>query len=546
MQHSHEALDRPGGFSRVNLLAPLRHRDFRLLWTGMAVSLLGDGVFLVAMAWEAYVLWNAPAALSLVGIAMTLAMIVFLIPGGILSDRIDRRRAMLVADGVRALAVSVLAALALAGALRFWELVALVGLYGVGTALFTPAFDAIVPDLLPASDLAAANSLDQFVRPIALRLAGPAVGGWLVAAGGAGTAFAFDAVSFAASFAVLLAMRPPPPRALPAESPVRALAEGVRFVRRRVWLWGTLLSAALAYLVFLGPVEVLLPYVVKNDLHASAGALGLVFAAGGVGAVGAAFVMGQRGHPRRDVTFIYAVWALATLAVAGYGLATASWQLMVASLVFNALETAGTIVWATLKQHNVPASMLGRVSSLDWLVSIGLLPISFALTAPVAAAFGVRTTLVAAAAIGAVITLGALVLPGMRDVEGGGETWRDDRPDAQDNVRSLARHPRARDRHSIWALAVDAADPELWYLSAADGEPQARVYRRRANEPWEALDGGPLEPLPAIPYAPLASDGRLFAVAGLADGRLWESADCGDTWAPCKVDDSELPAAANA
>ena len=189
-------------------------------------------------------------------------------------------------------------------------------------------------------------------------------------------------------------------------------------MRRRVWLWGTLASAALAYLVFLGPTEVLLPYVVKNDLHGSARALGLVFAAGGVGAVGAALAMGQRGHPRRDVTFIYVVWTLATLAVAGYGLATATWQLGLACLLFNALEAAGTIVWATLKQRHVPASMLGRVSSLDWLISIGLLPLSFALTAPVAAAVGARATLVGAAAIGGAITLGALFLPGMRDVEG--------------------------------------------------------------------------------------------------------------------------------
>jgi DHA3 family tetracycline resistance protein-like MFS transporter len=185
-----------------------------------------------------------------------------------------------------------------------------------------------------------------------------------------------------------------------------------------VWLWGTLSSAALAYLVFLGPTEVLLPYVVKNDLHGSARALGLVFAAGGVGAVGAALAMGQRGHPHRDVTFIYAVWTLATLAVAGYGLATATWQLGLACLLFNALEAAGTIVWATLKQRHVPASMLGRVSSLDWLISIGLLPLSFALTAPVAAAVGARATLVGAAAIGGAITLGALFLPGMRKVEG--------------------------------------------------------------------------------------------------------------------------------
>ncbi len=296
---------------------------------------------------------------------------------------------------------------------------ALVALYGVGTAFFTPAFDAIVPDLLPAADLPAANSLDQFVRPIALRLAGPAIGGWLVAAFGLGVAFAVDAGSFVVSAAALFVMSSPPhPRPEHVGSAVAAVREGLRFVRSRVWLWGTLLSAAIAYLAFLGPAEVLLPYVVKNDLHASAGSLGLVFAAGGVGAVGSALVMGQRGHPRRDVTFMYVCWTLATLAVAGYGLATATWQLMVACLLFNALETVGTIVWATIKQRHVPPAMLGRVSSLDWLISIGLLPLSFALTAPVAGAIGVRATLIVAAVVGGVATLGALFLPGMRDLEG--------------------------------------------------------------------------------------------------------------------------------
>src|SRR5439155_2225669 len=106
MQHSHEALDRPGGLSSITTLAPLRHRDFRLLWAGMTVSLLGDGIFLVAIAWEAYVLWNAPAALSIVGIAMTVPMIAFLLPGGVVTDRLDRRQVMLVADAVRAAAVT--------------------------------------------------------------------------------------------------------------------------------------------------------------------------------------------------------------------------------------------------------------------------------------------------------------------------------------------------------------------------------------------------------------------------------------------------------
>jgi DHA3 family tetracycline resistance protein-like MFS transporter len=382
----------------------------------MAVSLLGDGIFLIAIAWESYALWNAPAALSIVGIGMTVPMIVFLLAGGVVSDRYDRRLVMLWADGVRAIAVAVLAALVIVGALTFWELVALVAIYSSGTAFFTPAFEAVVPDLLPADDLPAANSLDQFVRPIALRLAGPLVGGALVAAG-PGIAFAVDAASFGAS---LLAVRAIPSRfAAPqiGTSALSAIKEGLGFVRTRVWLWGTLAAAAVAYLLFLGPTEVLLPYVVKNDLHASAGTLGLIFAAGGLGALGAAVWMGHRGHPRRDMTLMYAVWTLATLAVAGYGLATAAWQLMLACLVFNALETAGTIIWTTVKQRHVPSAMLGRVSSLDWLISIGLLPISFALTAPVSAAVGARATLVGAAIVGALATIGALFLPGMRDIE---------------------------------------------------------------------------------------------------------------------------------
>jgi MFS family permease len=417
MQHSHEALDRPGGFGRGNLLAPLRHRDFRILWTGMTISLIGDGIFLIAIAWESYSLWNAPAALSIVGIGMTIPTIAFLLIGGVVSDRRDRRLVMAWADGLRAVAVAVLAALVLMGALRFWELVVLVAVYGVGTAFFMPAFEAILPELLPKEDLPAANALDQFVRPIAMRLVGPVAGGALVVAS-AGIAFAIDAASFAACLVAVLAMPRRANRQVEVQtSSVAALKEGLRFVRQRVWLWGTLLSAAISYLVFLGPAEVLLPYLVKNELHASAGTLGLVLAAGGVGAVGGAAFMGHRGHPRRDVTVMYMTWTIATLAIAGYGIANAAWELMLVCLVFNALEAAGTIVWATIKQHHVPGSMLGRVSSLDWLISIGLLPLSFALTAPVAAVFGARATLVGAAALGAAVTLGGFFLPGMRAIE---------------------------------------------------------------------------------------------------------------------------------
>jgi MFS family permease len=418
MQHNFEGLDRPGGISRVGLARPLRSRDFRLLWTGMTASLAGDGIFVVAIAWTAYSLWNAPVALSVVGIAMTVPTIACLLLGGIVSDRFDRRRILLYSDLGRGAVVGLLAALALLHALTFAGLTAIVALYGVGAAFFTPAFESIVPSIVPAEDLAQANALDQFVRPIALRLVGPALGGWLIGTLGVGTAFAVDAASFLVSAVTVVRLRPSAVAPAPV-STVAALNAGLRFVRRNVWLWGTLLSAAIAYLAFLGPTETLLPFVVKNTLHGSATDLGLVFAAGGVGAVGAAAVMGQRGQPRRDVTFMYVCWTLATLAVVGYGLGRTVPQLMLACLLFNALEAAGTIVWSTVKQRHIPSGLLGRISSLDWLISISLLPVSFAITGPVADVVGVRGTLVGAGLIGAAATLAALFLPGMRRIEGG-------------------------------------------------------------------------------------------------------------------------------
>ena len=419
MHHSHEALDRPGGVARVGLLVPLRDREFRKLWLAMCVSLLGDGAFLVAVAWQVYDLSNTPTALSVVGIAMTVPTIAFLLLGGVASDRLDRRSIMVAADLLRAVAGLALAVLALSGTLEVWHVVALAALYGTGAAFFAPAFDAVVPDIVPTERLPQANALDQLMRPLLFRMAGPALGGLLVASGGAGLVFALDSASFLFSAITLLFVRvAAKPQAGPARSVVRDLAEGWRFVRGRAWLWATLASAAVAYLCFMGPVEVLLPYLVKNDLDGSARDLGMVFAAGGIGSIACALAMGQRDIPRRSITFIYLCWTLATLAVAGYGLSSSMWQLMLAAVGFNALETAGTIVWATMKQRHVPSAMLGRVSSLDWLISIGLLPLSFALTGPVAGAIGTRATLVAAGVAGAVVTCAAFFVPNVRELEG--------------------------------------------------------------------------------------------------------------------------------
>ncbi|HTX12030.1 MAG TPA: MFS transporter [Solirubrobacteraceae bacterium] len=421
MQQSYEGLDRPGGFSRVRLLAPFAHRDYRLLAGGMSISLLGDGLFLVALAWQVYSLSNTPSALAMVGIAMTIPTVACLLIGGAVSDRYDRRLVMLIADGVRGLLLAALAVLAVTGSLRLWQLLVAVVFYGAATAFFNPASDALVPQLLPSDALAQANSLDQLIRPVALRLAGPAVGGLLVGALGTGAAFGLDAASFVVSIVALALMSPKgSDESARVERVAGEIRAGLRYVRGHAWLWATLVTAAVAYLLFMGPTEVLLPFIVKNRLAGGAGDLGLVFAAGGLGSLACALAIGQLGLPRRSLTFMYLAWTVATLAVAGYGLAGGLAGLMVASVLFNTLETAGTIAWATAKQRHVPASLLGRVSSLDWLISIGLLPLSYALTGPVSAAVGVRTTMIGAGVLGAVVTFVPLLIPSVRRMDDSG------------------------------------------------------------------------------------------------------------------------------
>ena len=405
---------------RSPLLRPLANRDFALLFGGMTVSLVGDGIYTVAIAWQVYQLSNAPTALSIVGIAWSVPVVLFVLLGGILSDRFDRRRIMLAADVVRGVAVAVMGALSVAGVLELWHVVVIVAVYAVGEAFFGPAFGAIVPDIVPASQLMQANSLNQVIEPIGLRLAGPAIGGFVIAAVGVGNAFLLDAATFAFGVGTLLLMTKttiPAGAATMERSARRELKEGYRFVRSQPWLWGTLLSAAVGLLAFVGPVEVLVPYIVKNELGGGAAALGFVFAAGGCGAILAAIVMGHRSLPKRHITFLYVTWTIGTLLIAGFGIANALWQLMIVSFAMQALFTAGLIVWSTLMHKLVPTELLGRVSSFDWLVSVSLIPISFALTGPLASAIGAGMTLVAAGIAAALGTLAFLFVPGMRNTE---------------------------------------------------------------------------------------------------------------------------------
>ncbi len=407
----------------VRLFEPLARRDYALLTAGSTVSLLGDGFFFVALAWQVYELSNVPTALSVVGVAWTLPLVLFILLGGVFSDRYDRRRLLIGADLLRAAAIGLIGILSVLGVLELWHVIALIAFVGIGDAFFNPASTAIVPDLLPEEQLPQANALQGLIRPLMMRLIGPAVGGFVVAGLDAGPAFVVDGASFLVSAAAVWAIAARPvPDARSAHGVRQTLVEvreGFGFVRANPWCWATLLAAMLSLLVFFGPMEVLLPYLVKNRLELGPEALGTIFAVSGVGSILSALVIGQTGLPRLRITAMYASWSIGVAVFVVYGLMTQLWMALVAGFVSAALFQLGQIIWTTLLQQLVPRELLGRVSSLDWLVSTGLVPVSFALTGPVAALVGAGPTMVLAGVVGAVLMGMLLFVPGVRDPERG-------------------------------------------------------------------------------------------------------------------------------
>jgi MFS family permease len=413
--------DRAAGVvDRVGILRPLRVRDFALLWTGMAVSFVGDGIYTIAIAWQTYDLSNSPSALAAVGIAWSVPQMLLLLGSGVLSDRIDRRHLMIAGDAIRGVAICAIGVLSILDILTMPRLIALVVVYGAGQAIFGPAFSSIVPTIVPDDLLVQANSLGQFVRPVAWTLIGPVAGGLLVAGLGSGWAFVADAGTFAFSAAMIVAIRTRP-RERGSEvrpSAWEDLKEGFRYVRSKTWLWVAMVAATVSLLATWGPWEVLVPYIVRNDLGGSAAALGLVFGAGGVGSVAAAIAMGQRGRlPRKAVTMLYTTWAIGMLMTAGFGIVTKLWQAMLVAFIGETCITILIVIWITLLQRLVPSELLGRVSSLDWLISTAGVPLSFALIGPLSDAIGVDATLIAAGVLGAAVTFAFMFYPGARDPE---------------------------------------------------------------------------------------------------------------------------------
>ncbi len=372
-------------------LRPFAHRDYRILLIAMAISVFAHGMWAVAMVYQVTHLGGGPAQLSVVATATSLGLLGFVLIGGITADRVSCRKIIITVEAVSLLVMGTVAVLAVTGSIQLWHLAVAGFIQGSGAAFFFPAYSALLPRILPAEDLLAANGMEGMFRPVLQQAAGPAIAGMIVASFEPAMALVWIAACHLVAFLVLNLLGQH--RAYDAHldpdgqrpSALADLREAVRYTLGTPWLLWTLLFAVVAVLSFIGPIEVLLPFVVADQLNGNAKTFGFMLAAFGIGSALGSMVTASLPLPRRYLTFMMAFWAFGTIPLALIGLTRSPWELAALLVVVGITGGLGQVIWGTLLQRRVPTHMLGRVSSLDFFVSLALMPVSMALAGPLGA-----------------------------------------------------------------------------------------------------------------------------------------------------------------
>ena len=391
--------------------AALSERDFRLLWIGQTGSYLGDALVGVALAFAVLELTGSAADLGLVFAAFALPRVLFTLAGGVWSDRLPRQRVMVACDLVRAGAQAVMSTLLITGNAEIWQLMAFAVVMGSAAAFFMPASIGLMPQIVGAKRLQEANAL-MSISQSATHIFGPLLSGLIVATIGAGWAFAIDGASFLVSAAFLIRVRPRrrsvAETVMPRATVWLELRQGFREVRARSWVWATLLAFCVALFVGFAPWAVLGP-TVATEQYSSIGFYGLVTAALGAGTI-AGSLIGIRWrprHPMRLAMLAILLWPVAMiLFAAGVTLVVVTPAFVIAGAGVALFD----VWWLTALAERIPADKLSRVTSYDWMVSLGLMPLGYLLAGPLAGAFGAEEVLLGGSAV-ALLALAMGLLP---------------------------------------------------------------------------------------------------------------------------------------
>ncbi len=358
----------------------LHNRPFALVWSGQAISQLGDRIFQIALAWWVLKATGSAVAMGTVFIFSSVPLLLFLLVGGVLVDRFPRLWLMLLSDLVRASVMALLAVLAYCDVLAIWHIFLLSLISGFVEAFFQPAYRAVVPEITPEADLTSANSLISLSGQT-VGIIGPALGAGIIALRGTPLAFALDALSFMVAgfclFPVLNLAASPKSGADVSPGIFGDLREGLGAVLHSPWLWVTIGIAGISNIAYAGPMEVALPFLLGESRGAGVSSLGLFYSASSVGALLAAFGLGSLPRLRRRGLILYGVWMLIGLMVILIGLPVPIAATLCASFVIGVCNTVLGLVWVNSLQETVPRHLLGRVSSVDFLGSYILLPIGY-------------------------------------------------------------------------------------------------------------------------------------------------------------------------
>jgi MFS family permease len=395
----------------VSRLGPLAERDFRLLFLGRVVSMLGNAIAPVALAFAVLDLTGSKSDLGFVLAARSIPQVVFLLFGGVWADRLPRHRVMVVSSLVSGASQGAVALVLLTHHAALWHLIALGAVNGASSAFFFPASTGVIPQTVSAPLLQQANALLRLAIN-ASWIAGAAIGGLLVAASGPGWAILIDAATFALGAVFIGLMRLPAGLRMEGSTVLAELREGWGEFRSRTWLWAIVAQFSIVNAAETGALNVLGPVVARRDLG-GAGAWGLILALQSAGLVAAGFLM-LRFKPRR-MLFVATLGVLcfclpATALAAPAPLAVIGVAAFVAGF---GVEIFG-VLWDTTMQQEIPPEKLSRVYSYDALGSFVFIPVGLAAAGPVADAIGVRATLLGAAALVLVATVPVLAVGDVR------------------------------------------------------------------------------------------------------------------------------------
>ncbi len=401
-------------------LTVLRAREFRLLFVGQAVSLVGDGMLMVALAFAVLDLTGSVSDLGFVLAAYRAPTVVAVLAGGVVADRVPRRAVMVAADLVRCGALAVSALLLIAGDARLWELLVLLALVGAAAGFFYPASTGLLPLTVAPDLLQQANGL-RAVSQASGAIIGPAIAGVLVAAAGPGWAIVVDAASFAVSAGSLALLRLPVHVPPARQRFLRDLSDGWLAVRSRTWVWASVLVAGAFGNLFTPAFVVLGPTLARQHLG-GASAWAAILSVQGAGSVFGG-LLALRRRPRRPLLWSSLAWSLLVAPNVLLAFVAPLAAIAAGAFVGGCGLAIGNTLWETTLQRHIPAEALSRVSAYDWFGSLAFNPIGYAVMGPLAVAIGTRTTLLIAATWFLTSSIALAALPSIRDL-------REDQPAA--------------------------------------------------------------------------------------------------------------------